>query len=245
MKTEIRKKADGMLDWIYPRRCPVCDEILDKKEPWICRMCASKIQPIREPRCRKCSRPIRSWTEEYCTDCAKDSHVYDSGFAVYPYRGPIQKSLMRFKYSGRQEYAGFYAQAMYIYGKDAVRRMRPEILIPVPVHRKKLRDRGYNQAGVFAKRLSEVLEIPVAQNLVIRRKNTVPLKGLDPAERRKNLKDAFELKRPEALKRWKRVLLVDDIYTTGSTVDAIARVLKEGGAEAVFFAAVAAGKSDG
>lgn len=151
----MRKKTDRILDWIYPRRCPVCDGILEKDEPYICRTCAPELEPLKEPRCRKCGVPIRSLTEEYCVHCAGETHSFDRGFAVYPYHGPIGESLMRFKYSGRQEYAGFYAQAIAVCGGREIRRMRPEILIPVPLHRKKLQTRGYNQAEVLARRLSE------------------------------------------------------------------------------------------
>ena len=185
MKKKIRA-AGQILDWIYPRRCPVCDDILGKKETYICRNCAGKLKPAEEPRCRKCSRPIRSWTEEYCAECGKGRHVYEKGYAVYPYHGPIRESLMRFKYSGRQEYAGFYARAIAVYGRDEIRRMRPELLVPVPIHRKKLQKRGYNQAEVLARRLAEETGLPVEHRLVLRKKNTLPQKELSPEERRKN-----------------------------------------------------------
>lgn len=238
---KMRKKTDRILDWIYPRRCPVCDGILEKDEPYICRTCAPELEPLKEPRCRKCGVPIRSLTEEYCVHCAGETHSFDRGFAVYPYHGPIGESLMRFKYSGRQEYAGFYAQAIAVCGGREIRRMRPEILIPVPLHRKKLQTRGYNQAEVLARRLSEKTGIPVETDLVVRRKRTLPQKELNRRQRKKNLKDAFAMKRECRPFPWKRVLLVDDIYTTGSTVDALALLLKRNGAAEVFFVAVAAG----
>lgn len=233
------------LDWIYPRRCPVCDGILEKQEPYICRTCAGKLKPIREPRCRTCGRGLRSMTEEYCADCGRRQHAYDRGFAVYPYHGKIRESLMRFKYSGRQEYANFYAQAIWSYGEDIIRHMRPELLIPVPVHRKKLRMRGYNQAQVLGRRLSEKSGIPMLTDLVIRTRNTLPQKELDRQQRKRNLQNAFALKKPDRMFPWKRVLLVDDIYTTGSTVDALAVLLKEAGAEHVFFVAAALGGDSG
>lgn len=237
----MKRNLYTTLDWIYPRRCPVCDGILGKKEPYICRKCVPKLQPVREPRCRKCGRGLRSVTEEYCTDCASRRHEYDSGFAVYPYHGLVRESLMRFKYAGRQEYARFYAQAIRTSGGSTIRRMQPDILIPVPVHRKKLRARGYNQAEVLARRLSEKTGIRMEKDLVIRMKNTLPQKELDRLQRKKNLQDAFALKETGRRFPWKRVLLVDDIYTTGSTVDTLALLLKKAGAEKVFFVAVAMG----
>lgn len=233
------KKAAGLLDWIYPRRCPVCDGLLGKKEQYLCRRCAGKLKPLEEPRCRKCGRPIHSWTEEYCGECGKERHVYDSGFPVYPYHGPVQASLMRFKYSGRQEYAAFYARAIKIYGGERLRKISPEVLVPVPVHKKKLQTRGYNQAEVLARRLAREMGLPVDTDLITRKKNTLPQKELSPEERRKNLRDAFALSHPGKKLRYRRILLVDDIYTTGSTVDVLAALLKEAGAEEVYFVAVA------
>lgn len=234
-----RTVLDRMLDWVYPRRCPVCDGILENKEQYLCRNCVRKLKPVVEPRCRKCSRPIHSWTEEYCTECAKGRHFYDRGYAVYPYHGVIQSSLMRFKYSGRQEYAGFYARAMAVYGECEIQRMKAEVLVPVPVHKEKLRTRGYNQAEVLARCLAEETGISVDDSLVLRRKNTLPQKELNPEERRKNLREAFMLKRPERKIPYQRVLLVDDIYTTGSTVDALACLLKSAGVKEVYFVTVA------
>ena len=239
----MKKRAGNILDWIYPRRCPVCDGILEKKEPYICRKCAGKLKPVEEPRCRKCSKPIRSWTEEYCVECGKGKHAYEKGYAVYPYHGPIQGSLMRFKYAQRQEYAGFYAQAIRIYGGDAIQRMQPEALVPVPIHKKKLRARGYNQAEVLARQLTDQTGIPMDADLVLRKKNTLPQKELDHEERRRNLREAFALKHPDKKLPYKRILLVDDIYTTGSTVDALAALLKQAGAEEVCFVAVAIGNT--
>ena len=150
---------------------------------------------------------------------------------------------MRFKYAQRQEYAGFYAQAIRIYGGDAIQRMRPEVLVPVPIHKKKLQTRGYNQAEVLARQLTDQTGIPMEADLVLRKKNTLPQKELDHEERRRNLREAFALKHPDKKLPYKRILLVDDIYTTGSTVDALAALLKQAGAEEICFVAVAIGNT--
>lgn len=108
------------------------------------------------------------------------------------------------------------------------------MLVPVPIHPARRRYRGYNQAEVFAKRLSEEFQIPMDAHLIRRVKRTKPQKELDPAERRKNLENAFALEKPGQMK-YRRILLVDDIYTTGSTVDALAALLKKNGAVQVDF----------
>lgn len=184
---------------------------------------------------------MRSWTEEYCPDCQKVGHAFTAGFAVYPYHGPIQKSLMRFKYAGREEYAEFYAKAVCLYGENALRQMQPDCIVPVPVHRRKLVTRGYNQAEAFAVSLGRMTGIPVEKKLLLRTKNTLPQKELDPAQRRKNLRKAFAIRKDAACLYGKNVLLADDIYTTGSTVDTLAQLLLQHGVKSVCFVTVAIG----
>ncbi|MCI5649379.1 MAG: ComF family protein [Fusicatenibacter sp.] len=235
--------GNRILDAVYPRRCPICDGILLREEKWICRGCAGKVLMITGPRCRKCSSPIKDATLEYCHDCAHTSHSYEEGFAAYPYRGFMEKSLMRYKYQGRTEYAGFYARSICLGGASFIRRMKPEVLIPVPLHPARMRKRGYNQAEILAFRLGKELKLPVDVRSVRRVKNTKAQKELGRAERRKNLEHAFCVV-PGRIP-YRRVLLVDDIYTTGSTVDAIASLLLERGAESVGFLVVAAGRGEG
>lgn len=114
----------------------------------------------------------------------------------------------------------------------------PEVLVPVPLHPARQRKRGYNQAEVFAEKLAEEMELPMNARLIRRVKKTKRQKELGPAERRKNLEGAFALAKPGQMK-YCRILLVDDIYTTGSTVDAIASLLKVNGAEQVDFVCAA------
>ena len=230
------------LDVLYPRRCPVCDGLLKKEEPLICRSCAGRITFLKQPLCFRCGKPLEREDREYCGDCRKVRHRYERGFAPFSYRGIMQKSVMRFKYGGRAEYAGFYAAAMMKYGKSMLERWKPDVLIPVPVHPARLARRGYNQAGVLAERLSELCGIPADEKAVLRTKNTRAQKELGGMERKKNLARAFSLAkgfRPEGT-----VLIVDDIYTTGSTIDALAALLLENGAEKVYFACITVSPGD-
>ncbi|MDD7738691.1 MAG: ComF family protein [Fusicatenibacter sp.] len=242
MKKEILRVGSRAVDALYPRRCPICDGILLPKEKWVCRECTEKVRMISGPRCCKCSSPIQDSSMEYCRDCARNLHSYEEGFAAYPYRGFMEKSLMRYKYQGRMEYAGFYARSICIGSGQFLRRMKPDVLIPVPLHPARMRKRGYNQAEILAVKIGRELHLTVDSKSVKRIKNTKAQKELGRAERRKNLEHAFCLV-PERIS-YRRILLVDDIYTTGSTIDAIASLLLERGAESVGFLAVAAGKGD-
>ena len=153
-------------------------------------------------------------------------------------RRTVTTGNLRFKYHERQEYAGFYAHAAFFYVGKQIQRRNPEVLVPVPLHPARQRQRGYNQAEVFAEKLAEEMELPMNARLIRRVKKTKRQKELGPAERRKNLEGAFALAKPGQMK-YCRILLVDDIYTTGSTVDAIASLLKVNGAEQVDFVCAA------
>ena len=124
--------------------------------------------------------------------------------------------------------------------KDVIFSWNCEVLVPVPLHRRKLIKRGYNQAEILAKRLSEQLLIPMDNKILIRTRNTVPLKELNEKERITNLKSAFQT--DEIKLKYKRIILVDDIYTTGSTIDECAWTLLRNGAEEVYFITACIGR---
>ena len=228
-----------LLDILYPKRCALCDRVISRGEYPVCLKCRKEIRPIEEPRCMHCSKPLSSDGEELCPDCKRHKFSYDCGFAAFLYRGKMKNSLMRFKYGGRQEYREFYGEMLNLFAAEKVRRWSPEVLIPVPVHPGKLRQRGYNQAEVLARKLGEVWDIPLDSQCMKRIKKTRAQKDLDDKERRKNLRHAFSVVGDVD---YRSVLIVDDIYTTGSTVDALAKLLKEKGVEEVYFVTVCIGK---
>ena len=225
-----------MTELLYPRRCPLCDGILGRAEPLLCRDCGRKLRFAKEPRCFRCGRPLEREEQEYCGNCARIRHRFEEGFAPFPYEGVYKESVLRFKYGGRQEYAGFYSAAILRFGAEKIRGWDPQVLVPVPLHRERLLKRGYNQAQVLADSLAEKTGIPAVSGAVIRRKNTAAQKLLGSRERRKNLEQAFAPGKD--IRDWKRALIVDDIFTTGSTVDAVEKVLKDWGTERVFFVCV-------
>lgn len=228
-----------LLNILYPKRCALCDRVITNREYPVCLKCRKEIQPIEEPRCMHCSKPLRSDGVEFCLDCKRHKFSYDCGFAAFLYSGKMKDSLMRFKYGGRQEYRRFYGEMLNLFAAEKVKRWAPEVLIPVPVHPGKLRKRGYNQAEVLALELGKLWNIPVDSQYMKRIKKTKAQKNLDDKERRKNLRQAFAVAGDED---YRRVLIVDDIYTTGSTVDALAKLLKEKGVEEVWFVTVCIGK---
>lgn len=194
---------------------------------------------VYEPVCKKCGKPIENNRQEYCGDCTGKKHSYQQGKAVFLYRAGIKKSMYRFKYSNRREYALFYARrAAHMYG-DWVLKNKIEVIVPIPMYSGKRRRRGYNQAEVFARALGKELGIPVDAGIVKRIRNTMPQKSLNDKERQRNLKNAFQL--ATNIVKYSQILLVDDIYTTGSTMDAVADVLLCGGAQNIYYICISIG----
>lgn len=224
---------------LYPPRCPICDEVLELRQ-LICQECPEEIEYIGEPVCKKCGKPIENERAEYCYDCMKQSHVFETGKAVFHYRGAIKDSLYRFKYGNRQEYAQFYAWETVGRYEAWIRARGIQAIIPIPLHKKRQRKRGYNQAELYARFLGEMLDIPVITNTLYRVRKTKPQKELDDAGRKNNLKKAFKCK--ENIVQLKYILLVDDIYTTGSTMDAAAEVLKNAGIKKIYCICISIGR---
>lgn len=195
---------------------------------------------MQEPLCKKCGKPIAGEEAEYCADCGKREHAYLRGRAVFEYNRLMKASIARFKYHNRLEYADFYAEEMLKNLGRELRSWQPDALIPIPLHKSRMRKRGFNQAALVARILGRRLGIPVEEKALIRQKKTSPQKELSDRERRANLKQAFQPGeiRPE----WRTVVLVDDIYTTGSTMDAAARILRSAGVEKVYFLSICIGR---
>lgn len=196
----------------------------------------------------KCGKPLESSTREYCGDCNKREHAFVRNYAMWLYDSKMQSSIAYFKYHGRQEYARYYAQEICKRFGGQLKSLSIDAIVPVPLFIKKRKSRGYNQAEVLARELGGILGLRVYPGLLLRVKNTKPQKELDDFGRSRNLKDAFAynekwMKKQKGIPVIKRVLLVDDIYTTGSTLDSCTRVLMENGILAVYGLTVSIGCS--
>ncbi|MCM1568156.1 MAG: ComF family protein [Roseburia sp.] len=231
---EIR--ASGM-QLLFPLRCPVCDGIVPGGEK-ICLGCMEGLKPLAAPWCMRCGKALTG-QEKLCRDCRTREHRFLRGRALYQYESAAP-SIYRFKYGGRREYADFFGEEVARGLGSFIGHVKPEGLIPIPLHKKRERKRGYNQAGLLARAIGTYTGLPVYENLLVRIKNTSPLKEQNPKERQNNLKKAFKVIENDV--KLKKVIVVDDIYTTGSTVDEAAGVLEAWGVEQVYFIALACGK---
>lgn len=185
----------------------------------------------------KCGKPVGEH-EEYCRECREKPRAFTQGKGIFQYDAGWKLSLEKYKYYGCREYGDFYAQAMYLFSKKELSVWKPDLIVAVPLSRKKQRVRGFNQSLYLAERLGEKTGIPVDGDLVFKVRDTKSQKKLDASARRKNLKGAFGVKRRVD---GKRILVIDDVYTTGSTMEEMASCLRRNGAEKVYFLTVCTG----
>ena len=222
---------------LYPPECPVCQQILtapDDRKRHIHRQCYRKLRRITEPMCRKCGKPVLSVQQEYCFDCMRRPRAYESGHGLWRYDDVSAASVFAYKYDGKRSYADFYGEALGFFYKDWITSLHVQQMIPVPLSKKKERQRGFNQAALLAEKLSEQVQLPVNTKGLVRIHSTAPQKALGKHDREANLLHAFAAN-PKYLKGIRRVLLIDDIYTTGSTIQHCTRALQQAGVEKVWF----------
>jgi len=223
-------KAFGTLAGsLFPDRCPVCGEIPDGEGAMLCRACFEMLSFVEEPVCLTCGRTVADGAEEFCAECAAKPKSFERGYPLLWYDDTMRRIVSDIKYRNRRRYAIPFGRLMAARFFEAVR--RSDCLVPVPVHRSRLKKRGFNQAELLARIIQERTGVPVRTDLLFRVRKTEAQKALSPDERIRNLETAFSASRAAASAG--RILLIDDIYTTGSTAEACTRVLKAAGAEHV------------
>ena len=236
---EIIDLAIGIL---YPKRCVACDKVLLKieKDVGFCKECQPKIRLVGDGVCMKCGAPIEDTRVEFCKTCQTFEHYYDQNKGIYVYTGEMKNAMYRFKYSNRRCYGKVFARhAARMYG-GWLKKNGIEAIVPVPMYKDKEKMRGYNQAKVFGKALSDATGIPLADGIIRRDSDTTVMKQLNSLKRKKNLLNAFSLQKNVV--QFRKVLIVDDIYTTGTTMDEVAKVLKSGGVKELFGMCVCIGE---
>ncbi len=193
--------------------------------PLFCEYCLANIRPLVSPLCTCCGEPFPGGEDHLCGQCLSNAPVYESCRSLFYYQPPLTELLVKLKFSGRTEVVPTLSSLVEKYG---LLTGLPEIdiIVPVPLHIKRLRQRGFNQSILLARQLLPENKALLNVTALVRTKNTIPQSSLSGKERRANLKDSFALTSFEAVKN-KKVLLIDDVYTTGSTVNACCRILRK------------------
>ena len=190
----------------------------------------------RSPGVFRCGRTVREEGEAYCLDCKDREKSFIAGFPLCDYDDVMQRAVTRIKYGNRREYIRPFAALLEErYGKE-LRRLGADCMIPVPVHPSRLKTRGFNQAELLARELSPYLGIPVRPEFLSRTRKTEAQKELTPDERVRNLSRAFTADLMG--EKINTVILADDIYTTGSTVEACSRALRAAGVSRIYYVSI-------
>lgn len=227
-----------ILKLLYPRHCVICDRALKLSEDGICPECTKVPLVVPTPRCSICGKAIVAG-KVICHDCTMKRPDYNYGRALYEYRS-VKDSISRFKNLSRIEYGRYYGYQMATLLSEEIKGMKAQAIVPVPLHKDKYSYRGYNQARVLAKEISNYHNIPLVDDLIIRVGKLTDQKKLDVFQRQNNLKKAFHITQNDV--KLKDIIVVDDVYTTGSTINTISSLLKEHGVQNVYFLTLAIGK---
>src|SRR5947207_11580291 len=229
----------GVASLLYPPSCTICSASVDLGE-YLCGECDTKVSRIVPPFCAKCSEPFAGaiTTTFACANCAHHVLHFEAAVSAYRSRGIVRHVILNFKY-GRQVHLRHLVARWLLaaFDDERLRRRQFDIIVPVPLHPTRQRERGFNQAGLLAESLSSRISIP-CKRVLKRIRYTTTQTALDRAERMENLHNAFRL-RKNADVRGLHVLLIDDVLTTGSTLSECARVLKRAGAVSVYAATAA------
>ncbi|MDD6435232.1 MAG: ComF family protein [Clostridiales bacterium] len=228
---------------LYPGRCPVCHEVVGVTEGMIHRQCRYELPVITGARCCSCSRKMADPFGILCGNCRKLSPEYEENYGVFYHNDLMSQVIFEYKYVNHREYGEFFAKEIAARAGKKIRDWNPEVILPVPSYKDRTKKRGYNQAEVLARLLSEELGIPFSNKLLFRIRSTVAQKNLGRHERFDNLRRSFFAE--EEAGRYKKVLLVDDIYTTGSTINSCALALKKKGVSKIYSVTVSVGSDSG
>jgi len=234
--SSISSLFSHILDLVFPPRCTLCGEA-DTRGP-ICPTCWAKARPIPGPVCIRCGIPIASGEEGggvpvyRCQACRQKSWAFDRARSGYIFEGPVRDAIHLLKYQGRIGIGTWLGKRMAEVCGPSGDGYGECLLVPVPLNPERLREREFNQSLILAKSLAKAFSLPLRPLLLERKGGSTPQVGLSPEDRWANVRGAFAVRSDEVV-RGKGVILVDDVFTTGATVNECTRVLKKAGARRV------------
>ena len=238
MKTSISQlphiAIQGILGLIYPPHCQMCGEGLDIfNRRVLCEICYNNIRLNTPPFCKKCGRP-RPYESagSVCETCATKSYYFDASYSVCIYEGVIRECIHGFKYNAKFALEGLFKNLLIGFAEKYIDISRFDYIVPVPLHTAKYRERTFNQSAVLADHLSKRFKMPLLKNNLIRRRPGMPQVTLSKNKRLEDIRGSFKIKNGFLLKN-KSVLLIDDVFTTGATVNECSKVLKGAGASSI------------
>lgn len=231
-----------LIDLIFPPRCGVCTAFLwenrathEGRELGFCRDCYGAFEKVSSPLCPSCGKTFSSsaGVDHTCEDCILRRPRYDAARALYLYQGPLMAVVHDLKYNKKSHLAKSLGPLLASYAEDWIGRAENTLVMPVPLHPRRLRERGFNQSLLLARHVASRIGAKLDYLSLRRIRFTLPQTKLTSDERKKNVRRAFALVGKTPLKG-RTVLLIDDVATTGSTLNECARALKKAGVKGVY-----------
>ncbi|MEW6521841.1 MAG: ComF family protein [Thermodesulfobacteriota bacterium] len=226
-----RSSLQALADLCFPPSCLSCGAALPQSAILFCASCLGKIKFINEPYCPCCGILFAAGENHLCALCLKKKWHFTRARAVMVYNATAAKAILGLKFGGRKAalttFRTFKEQC-----SPCADLVTPDCIIPVPLHSRRLRQRGFNQSLLLALAFYPAEKKMIRKTALKRRRDTIPQTGLDGASRRRNLRDAFQVPSPREV-CGKNIVLVDDVFTTGTTVNECARTLRQAGAARV------------
>ncbi len=235
LRRRLEAWANAALSLAYPELCQLCErEPATPARSYVCDACRAKVRPVEPPFCSVCGRPFQGevTTESDCGHCRTTAPGFDWARSAVLAVDPVLKAIHGYKYRRQLWFEGFLAELLAARAAPQLSRPDWDCCVPVPLHPLKERERGFNQAHRLAARLSRLTDIPLEARVLRRVVPTPSQTRLSRGERIENMRGAFALRPRRSVKGW-RVMLIDDVFTTGSTSGACARILRQSGAARV------------
>ncbi len=232
----FERLCEKLRDICFPATCCKCGKYTENQG--LCSDCWSKIHWISEPLCQICGKPFEIDIGINCTDCSYEKPIFDHARAVFEYDDNSKSIILKFKHSDATFLGKQLAQWMYRVGETLLK--KADLIIPVPIHFFKRLKRKYNQTEILATYLAKLSEKTYEPRILRKNNPSRSQEGLTKLQRKENVKDSFEIDKKYApLLKEKTVVLVDDVLTTGATVNECARILKKHGAKSIFVLTIA------
>ncbi len=225
---------NSLLNILYCEFCSACGrKVFPPQESGICSDCLNRLEYIPLPFCSRCGSPLRG-TGSACPECRRNDFAFDAGVSAYRYEGLAKQCVHVLKYRRKPRLARPLGERMAEFAGRFPELRTADIVSCVPLHRAKLKERGFNQARLLAAVIGESLGKKTEFDLLLRKRATTRQSSLDGNERRRNVNNAFSCRSRDRVSG-RNILLIDDVFTTGSTLHECARVLKKSGAKKIYF----------
>ena len=215
LSSVLRDMFETAIVFLYPAKCRVCDDFLGVVSmPYICANCWREMQFLEPPWCDICGTP---GVDGLCDACAVSPPRYGKLRSIAFYHTTLQEAIHLFKFEKKKVFAQHLIQLINAHIPSGCSLEAYDFVLPIPIHKKRLRERGFNQATLLADGIAKIAGVPVLTDALVRKRHTVAQSSLDSTARQQNIVGAFEVRDPDIISG-KRLLVIDDVFTTGATI---------------------------